>query len=683
MSGTYWYYVSLQSQINSKNSQISSLNSQVATLQTEVNQKTAEINAVNIEKAPFQNQVNALNAELARLKAQDGQNQQTISQLESRINVLNQQIITANTTINNLFSRIDALKQQIATAQGRIPILVQEIESLKAQLVQANTTIDAQAAQIGSLSSYVSSLEQEKAALQKQVSDRNSAISNLQQRIASQKSEITQKNAEIVSLTTQLQNVTEENASLREKIKALEAEIVGLNETNAKYEAQINSMYSEVDGLKNRITGLEDELRRAHDVIIAQSERIEALIKTIDQRNVTIADLQAQILNLQARVAVLSEQLTATNVERASLETSLNAALGTITEFGRVLKIYEEEVATLRGEVAFSQKQVGNDRAVIDTLQKQQKQLWNMYDAKVAELASARKTIENLEVVKASQTAKFKQVEADLVAQLQDIRKKYEDVGVMVKELSATLQQTREEYEGVRTACPTIPNGKYVVDGDSGAVYLAEHGWDYAANDWKTILRPVPPAVYEHRGSPVYTTYPGHQLAGCTKGTALQIEVSKPAPTEAPTTKPPKYFPGTLYVLIHAESWDAGGELRVVSARFGSPTLEPFAFRDIQQVWLINHEGYIRSASGNGEYLTSKESCLATDLSREMPADGWNLTKQSGSELEYSIVSPCGTSLFAAEGARSVSMETVGKIAGKGSLWYVVPIGKATIGGGS
>ena len=163
-------------------------------------------------------------------------------------------------------------------------------------------------------------------------------------------------------------------------------------------------------------------------------------------------------------------------------------------------------------------------------------------------------------------------------------------------------------------------------------------------------------------------------------GTAGTFEVSKPVPTEVPVTEPSAYFPRTLYALVHAESLDAGGELRVVSARFGSPALEPLTFRDIAQTWLINSEGHVRSASGSGEYLTSKENCLAPALSREMPAEGWNIINQS--ELEYVFMSPCGTSLFAAEGARSVSMETT-KFTGKGALWYVVPIGKATVGGGA
>ena len=249
----------------------------------------------------------------------------------------------------------------------------------------------------------------------------------------------------------------------------------------------------------------------------------------------------------------------------------------------------------------------------------------------------------------------------------------------MVKQLSGAIEQQRQEVQTLKTTCPVIPDGSYIVNGTTGQIYLSERVWENGA--WKQVLYPVPPAVYEQRGSPQYTVYTPEKLTNCVVGDTLQMETTTPAPTTIPASTPPPAahpkFDGTLYVFVHADTWDEDSILRVMTNRIGSLTNEPFIFKDLKQVWLVNHSGYIRSVAGEGEYLINSENCLAPGLGRDVPTEGWRILKQS--DLEHTVTSPCNTALYSTKNTRTISLEPAGGKAGSGSRWYIVPIGQASV----
>jgi hypothetical protein len=193
----------------------------------------------------------------------------------------------------------------------------------------------------------------------------------------------------------------------------------------------------------------------------------------------------------------------------------------------------------------------------------------------------------------------------------------------------------------------------------------------------KGVLRPLSMDVYRAMGSPAYTTYPSGSLEKCSTGPPYIIPTTTPVPstTAAPSTDP--QFPGTLYVILHADSWLKDKQLKVLASRFGSLEVEAFQFKALEQVFVINNSGYIRSVAGDGLYLTSAGDCLSPVMSKEAPLSPWRISRTGTSPLEYTLVSSCGASLKATLGAQAAILEEGVFGSEVSENWYVVPVGRA------
>ena len=190
-------------------------------------------------------------------------------------------------------------------------------------------------------------------------------------------------------------------------------------------------------------------------------------------------------------------------------------------------------------------------------------------------------------------------------------------------------------------------------------------------------LRPMSSDTYRALGSPGYTTFPSGQLDKCPRGPVVVIETPPPT-TPTPTSSPKdQTFPGTLYILVHAESWLKHQELKVLASRFGGATIEPFQYKSLEQVFVINNNGYIRNLEGNGPYLASHDSCMAPVMMKETPEMGWKIQKAGDSKYAYRLVAHCGTSLTASIGAREPMLERPSTEQAS-DTWYILPVGSAT-----
>ncbi len=355
-------------------------------------------------------------------------------------------------------------------------------------------------------------------------------------------------------------------------------------------------------------------------------------------------------------------------------------------EIDRVVKEYEAKMAQLQAAAA-AEKQalIDQNSAAAQQAQQLQQQLTGDLTAlkqQYDQLKTAAETTtgqldqakQELGQLKSEYAQKMAALQAAQAAELEALNAKnsaaVNEARAAQQQLIAEMTSLKSQYDAIvakASECPTIPENAIVVDGKDGQLYK----WQMAA------LRPMSSDTYRALGSPGYTTFPSGQLDRCPRGPVVVIETPPPT-TPTPTSSPKdQTFPGTLYILVHAESWLKEQELKVLASRFGGATIEPFQYKSLEQVFVINNNGYIRNLEGNGPYLASHDSCMAPVMMKETPEMGWKIQKAGDSKYAYRLVAHCGTSLTASIGAREPMLERPSTEQAS-DTWYILPVGSAT-----
>lgn len=347
-----------------------------------------------------------------------------------------------------------------------------------------------------------------------------------------------------------------------------------------------------------------------------------------------VREYEAKMAQLQAAAAAEKQALIDQNA--AAAEQARQLQEGLIRDLTALKQQYDQ----LKAAAAAAEQELQNTKQGMDQIKVE-------YDQKMVQLAEAQR--KELEAIASQNGAAMEAARIEkerLIAEMKALKIQY-DTAVVISQ-----------------QCPIIPEKTILVDGKSGQMYRYEAG----------MLRGMSVDTYRALGSPGYTTYKSGTLDNCPRGPDIQHQTVTPKPTDAPTEAPA--FPSTVYVIIHGESWSMKGEMRVLASRFGGAVIEPFAFKDLAQVFAINSAGYIRSLEGQGLYLTSQDDCLSAVMMKDVPKAGWRLQKTGDSQYGYQLISPCSVSLKAGVADRSPVLEQSAFGDEASDAWYVLPIGK-------
>lgn len=428
------------------------------------------------------------------------------------------------------------------------------------------------------------------------------------------------------------ENYTEKLKKLEEaknkEIKALETEN---EELIAEAKKEREELEKEIQDLETRNNALEEKIKVVETKLQLSEEE---LAKKKQELTETKLEYEKKLNALKDAQAKEKEALEAENEKLA--QEAKTTQLRLTDDLMKLKADYENISALLQGKTS---QLMDVQQTLVNTKSEYEGKLSELKAAKEAEVASLKE--QNKEAAEMAQKEQQR-----LIEDLTKLKSKYE-----------TLQQDMAK-------CPIIPEESVVLDGQTGTLYKFQSG----------ALREFTFEAYKSHGSPRYTTYPPGKLNLCAKGPPMDEITQPPTPTstESPTETPS--FDTNIYIFVHAQSWDENNTLRVMSYRFGSVSLDSFKYRDVSQAWMISNNGQIRSLSGNGEYITNNDSCLAPIMVRDVPRTSWTLRSNGTSYLENLVISSCGTYLTADVGNRAIGLE--GGI-DKGSRWYIVPVGTA------
>ena len=355
-------------------------------------------------------------------------------------------------------------------------------------------------------------------------------------------------------------------------------------------------------------------------------------------------------------------------------------------QLDRLIKEYEQKMAELRQQMEAEKQALaeGNAAAVQQAQVAQQSLMTQLatlkqaYDQLTTQNTTAQTTLQQMQQQLADtkteydqkmeefQAAKQKEVDAISARNAEAIANAKAEQTTIIGELT-TLKTTYDTLVARMTRCPVIPEGTVLVDGGSGQMFRFENGQ----------LRPMSTETYRALGSPSYTTFPQGSLTSCARGSPIIAEVPTSAPTTPAPTRAPQ-FDGTLFVIVHGASWNRDGQLRVLSSRFGGLAIEPFEFKSLDQTWLINQTGYVRSVTGKGPYVTTSPDCMAPILDEDPPSGGWRVLRTGQSAAGYRLIAPCGSRLVSS--GRDVGLDkSGGQDVSNQEDWFIIRVGRAQV----
>ncbi|XP_075071735.1 coiled-coil domain-containing protein 186 [Mixophyes fleayi] len=213
----------------------------------------------------------------------------------------------------------------------------------------------------------------------------------------------------------------DELRTLRTKVKCLEAERLRTEEELSKYKELINRQKTEIQNLQDRVKVVEQQEERHQ----RDRQEIQSLQDEASSLNSVISDLQRDIEGSRTRESELlgfTEKLTSKNAQIQSESNSLQAQLDKLTYSESELRSQLEQLRNTNTEL--------EDRLSVERAKRQQEvqYLQTELDGQRALVASLNTRIEELNDDLTTQKRKHAVNLKDLTKQLQQARKKMEQM---------------------------------------------------------------------------------------------------------------------------------------------------------------------------------------------------------------------------------------------------------------
>lgn len=355
---------------------LSSLEDNVARLETELSNKKAELETTNGRIVSKQEELNQLNSRLQTLEENKQDLQNRIESLHydspdlSEQETLKQTIAKYRLDKRGLEGEIESLQQQRQQQQ-------QEINSLKSQSEQIENRNRNQQQTLNDLEERIASLNQDypnlsdKEALQKEIQELRYSRSGLQGKIQSLQQQTERQQERLQQLETQLETQQNEfnqqqqqqaelagdisqkqsqTQSLTEEIEQLQQQREELNQITTDLEF-IRVNYDRLDAERqeheNRIEELRPEIERLEaerNRILQEIQNNQPDYQEIQEHRRRVNDLIWQVRERESRVRELDSEIS-------QLETIINSRNGEVTRLKQEKQDLEREIEQLKGEI--------------------------------------------------------------------------------------------------------------------------------------------------------------------------------------------------------------------------------------------------------------------------------------------------------------------------------------------
>ena len=344
--------VTLQSGLNTANSNISANSSAITALDTTTVSQGTSITSLTSDVTTLQTDVT--NAEgdittnataITNLTTRVTDNEGDITSVSSDVTTLQADVIAAEGDITTNTSAISGLTTRVTTAEGNITTNSSDITALESTVNDASTGVSATSSALSLLTTRVSTAEgsittnsSDITSLETTVNDASTgvaananAVSSLDTRVTSAEGSITTLSSDVTTLQSDMTSAEDDITANSSALTALTTRVTtaeGSITTNSSdittLETTVNDGTTGVAANASAISGLDTRVTTAEGSITSQASDITALETTVNDGTTGVAANASGLSSLTTRVTAAEGNITSSASDITTLEASFD-----------------------------------------------------------------------------------------------------------------------------------------------------------------------------------------------------------------------------------------------------------------------------------------------------------------------------------------------------------------------
>ena len=309
----------------------------------EITSLKKSVNALKKDIKNYQDQLSAQKISLDELLKQNKSNT-SLSDIEDNIKTLSQTKNVLNNECEELqkvvsdYNASQSVRENIKSIENSLDIDSEELIKLEQMVEDERKTLSATSPRLEALNKNLVSYQDSVVNLDKDITNLNQDKLRLDLEIKQyedRKNNIQEGVCDVCESKVDMGHVISKHgeydlkiSACKTKLKSVDEKLVESSEKRFKYLDLISDLKTSVDGLNKKVLGLENDIR-LHDRIISDTsnrismntEKLEELVnKAKDFSEVSLEDIQKDLLSKREQINKLSDELTSFHAQKGRIE---------------------------------------------------------------------------------------------------------------------------------------------------------------------------------------------------------------------------------------------------------------------------------------------------------------------------------------------------------------------------
>ena len=353
--------VTLQSGLNTANSNISANSTAISTLDTTTVSQGNSITSLSSDVTTLQSSLSTAESDISTAQTDITTNATAISGLTTRVT-------SAEGSITSITSDVTTLQSDMTTAQGDITSNSTSISGLTTRMTTAEGNITTNASDITALESTVNNASTGVVATSNALSALTTRVTTAEGSITTNATDITALESTVNDASTGVAANASAVSSLDTRVTSAEGSITSLSSSVTTLQSDVTSAEGDITTNASAITALTTRVTTAEGSITTNTSDITALETTVNDGSTGVAANATAISGLDTRVTTAEGNITSQASDITALETTVNDGTTGVAANASGLSALTTRVTTAEGNITSSASDITTLEASLDDL---------------------------------------------------------------------------------------------------------------------------------------------------------------------------------------------------------------------------------------------------------------------------------------------------------------------------
>ena len=353
--------VTLQSGLNTANSNISANSTAISALDTTTVSQGNSITSLSSDVTTLQSSLSTAESDISTAQTDITTNATAISGLTTRVT-------SAEGSITSITSDVTTLQSDMTTAQGDIISNSTSISGLTTRMTTAEGNITTNASDITALESTVNNASTGVVATSNALSALTTRVTTAEGSITTNATDITALESTVNDASTGVAANASAVSSLDTRVTSAEGSITSLSSSVTTLQSDVTSAEGGITTNASAITALTTRVTTAEGSITTNTSDITALETTVNDGSTGVAANATAISGLDTRVTTAEGNITSQASDITALETTVNDGTTGVAANASGLSALTTRVTTAEGNITSSASDITTLEASLDDL---------------------------------------------------------------------------------------------------------------------------------------------------------------------------------------------------------------------------------------------------------------------------------------------------------------------------